>query len=78
MAKEDQPWEEGFIFHQVLDTLQLPVQLHCRGRMGGVRISSGIGSSPDSGSVATSSADAASTCLYALRHNDSLVKDARY
>ena len=78
MAKEDRPYEEGFVFHQVLVTPQLPVQLHCRGRMEGFRISSGIGSSIDSGSVAMSSVDAASTCLYALRHNDSLVQDTRY
>ena len=41
--------------------------------MGGVNISLGISIPPDSGSVTTSSADADSTYLYALGHNNSLL-----
>ena len=44
-----------------------PSSVQCRGSMGGVRISSGIRDSTDSGSVAPSGADANSTCVYTLR-----------
>ena len=43
----------------------------------GLIFGSGISSPPDSGSVATSSAAADSTCLYALGHNGSLLQDTR-